>query len=364
MFLKGKVIYLVSPQKWDSNKISKHHYANLLASSGSIVNFIDPLQYGFTLTVNNTIIEENLNVIQITIPLPRFFKFKFRAIYDILVRHCFKKIVKKYGEADILWNFDNGTYFKYEDIFKSSIKIFHPVDMLTSNIINDISNKYDLVFSVSYEILDTIQHKKKYFINHGLHNNIIKYCLTKKYSSTKPSCSSITYMGNISIPFIDRKAIIKIVSQFHDIEFRFIGEINEECSFQNELRIHKNVKFLGRQSGNRLYELLCESDAFLICYKKQKFYNADNTHKILEYLITGNPIISSPLSVYEKNSDIITFINFETGNFIAQIRNFLSNYSTFNTHQKRLKRIELALNNSYENQLKRIEEIIHSTVSN
>jgi len=360
MFFEDKKILIISPQVWSSNKISKHHYAEILSSIGATVYFFNPIKHGLRWDSEVEKVKQNLYVVTIHVPFPRAVKFKLRILFDYIVRLRFKKILEKIGTPDILWNFDNGTYFRYEDLFRHSFRIFHPVDMLLNPSYVHLDIKYNIVFSVSCEILDKINHKRKYFINHGLHKDIIDFFIDFKISAPKKNCGNVTYLGNISIPFINREAMLNVIYKNPQIEFRMIGELDLNCAFQKKLKVLDNVVFYGRLSGKELYKVLKDAGFLLICYKKHALYNLDNTHKILEYLSTGNPIISSPLSVYKNHSDIISFIDFDDDNYVEVFKKMVENYAALNTPEKRQKRIELALNNTYQKQIERIEEIIHT----
>lgn len=141
-----------------------------------------------------------------------------------------------------------------------------------------------------------------------------------------------------------------------------IGEFDPDCSFQKKLKAYPNVIFYGRLSGKSLYKLLMNADFLLICYKKHTLYNADNTHKMLEYLSTGNPIISSPMSVYQDHSDLISFIDFDRANYLELFEHLLENFSSLNTAEIRQQRIDLALNNTYLKQIERIDRIIQKYI--
>lgn len=360
MSLRGKKIFLISPQHWDSNKISKHHYAETLINNGNIVYFINPIAYGFFPKINIHKQADTLNIVTITIPLPKIAKFKFRFAFDHMVNKGFKKLLFLEGVPDILWNFDNETYFSYESLFKKSIKIFHPVDMIVKKVNKKYNHLYDFVFSVSHEILDTIEHNQKYFINHGLSVQFETFCKDSAVKNEDYLCKNITYMGNISIPFLNRSAFIKMIQYFSHIKFKLIGVIDLNCEFQTQLKMFNNVEFLGRKSGTELFESLLQSDFMLICYSKHELYRADNSHKVLEYLSTGNPIISSMLSTYKDYGDLISFVDFDSSEFLTQVEQILNNYHILNQSENREKRRQLALNNTYQNQLKKIEKIIQN----
>ena len=60
MEIRQKVILLLAPEPWGSNKVSKHHYAQLLAKLGNQVYFLEPAQTSGDRQVKVEPIEEGL----------------------------------------------------------------------------------------------------------------------------------------------------------------------------------------------------------------------------------------------------------------------------------------------------------------
>lgn len=356
----GKNILIISPQSWDSRKVSKHHYANEFAKSAKVY-FLNPPSYGFLDSgVKLSKISENLVVITLTLPIPRFFKFKFGKCFRYsLVRHL-KNMISKIDEINCLWNFDNGTYFKEEYVFPEAIKVFHPVDDFEVSAEFNYAT-YDVGFAVSPEILAKIPLNRKFFINHGVDDlHLSQKQQLGKVSKNKPE--NIVYVGNLSIRFLDTPVLIKLISENNDLQFDFVGDYDAENQFIHFLKSQSNVSLLGPKFGQELQQKICEADILLLCYKKQPFYFADNSHKILEYLSTGNVIVSSQLSVY-NGSDLFPMAkDIENHDYVELFSTVINNFSNYNSIEMRMSRIEFAKDNTYSKQVARIDKYLDEVV--
>ncbi len=349
----NKSIFIVSPQSWGSRPTSKRHYAEELSKKYRVY-FLNPpkLRLGsFTSTMDE--VSDNLNVIDITLGVPLWTKFKIKGLYDFLCRRSIHKVLKQLPEIDYLWNFDNGTYFTYEELFKNAIKIFHPVDDFFVNLNYE---KYDFGFSVSNDIAAKIPLKRKMVINHGVQGIAFRKGENDLKIDLRIKASLIaTYVGNLSIPFLDVVTLQKVIISLTDVKFRFIGDYNQETKFISFLRNQKNVELLGKKVGLDMFELLGQSDILFLCYKKQKGYYADNSHKVLEYLSTGKVIVSSALSMY-KGSDLLLMASENNSDYLKVFNYGIRHYEELNSTENQSKRRTFALDNTYAQQLVRIEK--------
>lgn len=84
-------------------------------------------------------------------------------------------------------------------------------------------------------------------------------------------------------------------------------------------------------------------------------YFADNSHKILEYLSTGNLIVSSALSVYKELNLFPMSIKADNSDYIELFEKVVQNFSELNNIALRKKRIAFAMDNTYVKQIERIE---------
>ena len=358
--LKDKQILIISPQNWNTRKVSKHHYAREFAKSAEVY-FLNPPNYGF---LNQGIklkeISDNLIVVDFILPIPKFFKFKWNNVFRFFVSRFVAKLKTKIGHIDFLWNFDNGTYFKEEALFDTAVKVFHPVDdfQITMDY-NYLS--YDIGFAVSPDILYKVPIKNKLFINHGV---IDLYLDDKKKQIVKPKIKphKAVYVGNLSIRFLDIITMEKVITEHNDILFEFIGDYDVKTDFIKFLEAQKNVKLLGPIYGKDLEVEINNADIFLLCYKKQQGYFGDNSHKILEYMSTGNVIVSSYLSVYKDLKLFPMSLNPENEDYVDLFSEVILNFEEHNSKVARIGRVNYATDNTYSKQVKRIEDFLNKVI--
>lgn len=355
--LTNKVILIISPQEWNSIKISKHYYAKELSNLNNKVYFLNPIKTGLFSNIRN--VDKNIWVIDFKLPIPYVFKFKFRPIYDFILTNYFSFFLnKKKILPQIIWDFDNTHQFNNYLIFKGAVKIFHPVDALCIDS-KKINKKPDIIFSVSTLILNKINiNVPKYFINHGLSNTFLK----RAYKNLEEnifvkSIKNIGYSGNLNITALNYKLFESIVEKYNQINFHFIGPYDNTTKLYSILKKYTNTHFTGNLFDNDLVEKLNQMDILFYNYiSNNKNYFSDNSHKILEYLSTGKIIIGNKLLVYE-NSDLILQSNNDK-EFIEQLNEIIKNPTNFNSIDLNKKKIQFAISNSYYNQVKKIEKIL------
>lgn len=354
--MTGKSIFIVSPQNWKSRPVSKHHYAEALAKSNTVYFLNPPNCKRLESKIISDNPHSNLYILSVILPIPYYFKFKLEGVYRFFWTKAIKRILKDIGSIDYLWNFDNGTFFKEIRFFKDSLKIFHPVDDF--NVDSSFKySMYDIGFSLSSEILKKIPLKNKYFINHGLQAKFTFNRSKKDYPTTP---KHVVYMGNLSIPFLDTSSIRKIINNHQELNFSFIGDYNQNSNFIQYLKKCINVKLLGLKKGQELFDLLLNADILLICYKKMPGYFADNTHKLLEYLSTGNVVVSSRLSVYDKSNLFLMSLNDDNSDFVGVFEDSIKNFAIYNSQSSRDKRIQFAIDNTYDKQIEKIDSLLSS----
>ena len=89
-------ILIISPQKWGTMLVAKHHYARCLAEEGNLVFFLEPPIFGkpWGLEIKHLDLS-SIRIVTFSCPIPFFLRFKFRKVYDRLIHFYVKKILKK-----------------------------------------------------------------------------------------------------------------------------------------------------------------------------------------------------------------------------------------------------------------------------
>ena len=168
---RGQTILVVSPQPWDHIRLSKHHYALELARQGNSVFFLGPPEARDTrgTRIDSPSDSGGVKVIRYRSSIPLSFRFHARPVFNKLQRLEIAKIRKLTGPIDAVWCFD---YNAFGDLrsFGAPVKIFHPVDPVSSASHLDVSRTADAVLSVSPQILSSFASidVPVLVVNHGL----------------------------------------------------------------------------------------------------------------------------------------------------------------------------------------------------
>ena len=371
--LKNKVILIISPQKWGKMHISKHHYAIELTKRGNIVYFFNPpvRQFLPKIKISKTENYNNLYLVTYSYFFPYNLRFHLRSLFDSLQKIQIKLILNKIKKPDVTWCFDtNG--FSDLNFFGGKITIYHPVDNINGEHQKKLLQTSDFVFSVSDIIIKDLNkydsNKKISFINHGLsaYFSTIKDSKTNKNNSDIKAC----FVGNILLDSLDREATKKIISENPDVNFVFIGaytssnisgdiDINGR-DFISFLKNTENVTLKGSMHPKNIAQEIKNADVLLVLIDPEKDVNkGSNSHKILEYLSIGKVIVSNHISTYADKRDLIEMVDeMHNKNLPALFKKVINNLDHYNSPEKQRKRIEFALDNTYEKQIQRIEKII------
>ena len=376
-YLKNKVIVIVSPQKWGKMHISKHHYAIELAKRKNIVYFLNPPMRKIIPIIKISKPEgfKSLFIVNYSFFFPYNLRFHFRTLFDKLQRINVKFILKKIKtKIDIVWCFDTNL-FSNLSIFNCDMTIYHPVDNITGGNQKQLLKTSDFVFSVSNVIIDDL--KKKYdkkeavFINHGLSEYFINITNKQQVSVKKKSISAY-FVGNVLLSSLDRNITKKIIEENENINFIFIGSYLYSQSnivgtkekgiesFISFLKKHNNVFLKGAMHPEVVAKEIQKADVFLILIDPQKDINkGSNSHKILEYFSTGKAIVANHISTYADKRDLFEMVDEMHNDYLPILfKKVINNLDYYNSPELQKKRIEFALDNTYEKQIERIEKII------
>ncbi|MCD4795122.1 MAG: hypothetical protein K8R54_17960 [Bacteroidales bacterium] len=374
----NKKIIILSTDKWGDMFISKHHYAINLSKNNQVYFFNPPdnsFDKNFTIEKYN----QNLLIVTYNPNFPKFFRFHLRKTYDLLINMRLRQLLKKIKltKVDVIWNFSAFLLSNYK-AFNYSISIYHPVD--NSLYYNElkIAKVSHFIFSVSQVIIDRFRElNKTKFINHGLSDYFVKFAEKKMETNDYYSNSKIQvgFTGNLLVKSIDSKTIINIVKNNPLTEFHFWGSyvlshsnlggwINSQ-KFIDELKSLDNSNLYGPVKSEILAKNIQNMDALISIYDlSQQENKGANGHKIIEYLSTGKVIISSHISTYAEKRALIEMVDdMHNENLPELFKKVINNLDYYNNPELQRKRIEFALNNTYEKQIKRIEKYISKNYS-
>lgn len=219
MRFEFKNIFIISPEPWGLNFISKHHYAIKLAERENNVFFFNPPGNEF----KKTVISKMLTVIDYK-PIMRGINKLPGMIRDRLAANDIKRIKNKLHipSPDIIWSFDAFRFSNLNIFGRGALKIYYAADLRNTPLEQLLLDTADLVLAPSNQILRHFQTSTpKFFVNHGLSDHFLieyNYKLSNKGQKLKAG-----YVGNIVSRFIDYELMLKTIINNPSVDFYFIG---------------------------------------------------------------------------------------------------------------------------------------------
>lgn len=374
MQLTNKTILVISPQAWGQMYLSKHHYALTLAKRGNTVYFLNPPKqgnYGSKGQVKIVSLKENLSIIEHTIGFPYNLRFHALPLFHWFMKFHMRRILAKISKPlHIVWSFDQLNMYSFDFFDKSILKIFQPVDEPGDKKALKSAIGADIILSVTKEILSRYRHLNipQYLVNHGINEDF----LSKQLHTRPHQQIHVGFSGNLLRDDIDRETFLQIVRENQLIVFECWGCYKDyQCNIggQESSPSRKFIESLkkygvilhGPVSSYELAKELNRMDAFLVCYDVNKDPSrGTNYHKIMEYLSTGKIIISSNITRYEDNPELVLMVKERDNNksLPALFKTVIQNLDFFNNASLQAYRREFAKQNTYNRQVEKIEHIL------
>jgi len=368
MPFRDKNILIISPTPWEVSFPARQHYARELAKSGAFVYYLNPPSKA------DSIIElsENLWVVDYKVNGGLFglFKLPEPKLADKINLLILKKI-------DLVWSFDCSRFQNLNLFGSDSFKIYQKEEWFSDiNAETEIANTANLTLCLSKPLLDQLSDVKspKILFDHALANVYVEagqrkqqIMVNTQFASGRIRCG---YLGNLQNKYIDTAIFESIIRENPMVEFHIVGPFVKESNlagsgnktwedpFVEFLMSAANVRMYGSLMTVRTAEILQTMDMFLVCYDSERFADiVANPQKVLEYLSVGNVIVSSLLSDYKSDSDLILMSD-KNKDIPAIFKNTVNGLADYNTDALRKKRIDRALDHTYEKQLLKLEKIV------
>jgi hypothetical protein len=365
--VKDKKILVISPEKWGNNFVSKHHYANYLSKQNEVY-FLNPpnafskKNLGQVKCKTNSI-NSNLIIVDYVNLLPKLHQLP-KTLQNTTYKKQAKQIQKYLNieEFDIVWSFDPYRFWNLKN-FSSLKYIYHCVDVHHAKYENACAKSADLIVLVSYFFLEKfVEFKHKLVTGHGAHviSKPIEPLVLPGDNKYK-----IGLIGNFFSTNLDYDQLLRIAeATTNKADLVLIGPIEnnnlggsssaEVESKISALKKMNHVHFLGALHPDELNQYLVKMDIHLILYKD--FKRNINPHKLIQYLATGNTVMSSHIfdhEIYPDNS-IYQIENRDAG---IEVNKLIYKLTFWNSDKLKNVRMDYAKNNDYDSKIK---EIINS----
>ena len=375
--LVGKRILLLSPNPWGTMRVSKHHYAEALARRGNSVYFLEPPhgRWRTRPSVRTTDAADGVVVIEPGVGAPLVARYKAARVYGLMLRSYVRRVVAAIGgPPDIVWCFDSNTY---PDLswFGAPLRIYHPVDFTAGPVAPRVASTADVIFCVAPEILAQFGSTRvpRIVIPHGLAEAFARRARERTVSApARDGARRVGYVGNLFHAGVDHAVLRALVDAHPDVEFHFWspGRFRESTLSGSDsrevqesvttLRARLNVVSHDPAPPAELAAAFEGMDVLLLCYDVRRDPNGGvNSHKVLEYLSTGRVVVSSRISAYAGTGDLVRMPDAEdNARLPALFADTLRHLDLFNAPPLQRRRIELALDNTYERQVERVERAL------
>ncbi len=279
-----------------------------------------------------------------------------------LVWSCFPMFKEHFQLKADLFVFDavdnwlsHPSFKKQEEILKNNYQV--------------ISQKSDLIFTVSDNLIEFFKEQGRkenlFWVSNGVdyhHFNKIKPSLPSDLTSLKRPI--IGYLGIIQ-QRIDINLLEYLAQNNPDKSFVLVGplwpvyfrKLRRPAVEIKRLRQYKNIYFLGKKEYNQTPAYLNNFDVAFCPHILNEFVRSTNSLKILEYLASGVPIVTTPSSGVERFSHLVNIAE-DYESFNKKINQVLSEDNL----EKRQARKEKAQENDWENKIKEIIKIINKNI--
>ena len=371
MELRGKRILIISPEKWNNLRLSKHHYAEELSWRDNEVFYLNPPESEFTEPIITKSINNHLHLVDYNTHV------KGERFIPLLLLNFIRKIQANKilqligGHVDIVWSFFPNQFFDL-NVFCKAIKIFHPVDKIEEIKYLKTAKTADIVLSVADFLLKDFRlyNSNCHFINHGLSKTYENAAPIYKRDATKKI--KVGYVGNMLRPDIDHPIFLKIIEENPEVDFVIWGSTKYEhldwkisgqkevIDFIKKLEQLPNVQLRGLVHPEIVASETKEMDVFLCCYDPLKEINrASNNHKLMEYLSSGKIVVSHFVETYADKRDLLMMSESYRNESLPSIfKNIISELDFWNSKMKMQDRIAFANENTYAKQIERIEKLL------
>lgn len=358
--LTDKSILIVSPEPWSHIFVSKHHYAVYLATRNNKVYFLNPPSSNYEIGETPY---PNLKTISYRGFVPKLRSLP-KATRKFFVKRVYNKLSKLCGcQFDIIWSFDNSVFFDLDLLPNDVYKISHIVDLNQDFEFDRAARSADICFATTSYILERQlkQNKNSHFVNHGFDNVKKSKEQLKLDFLRKDNSYSIGYTGNLDIPYLDWKLLRTTIDNLKKETFYFAGPC-KDIELVNWLNSQPNVSYIGSIEPKLLASFYDQMDILIVCYKADEYKEQlANPHKMMSYLASGNPIVTTFTEEYAKYDNLIAMSD-KNEKWSILLDEVIINFDSFNRKENRDGRLKIALENTYSKQIEKIESLINSEI--
>lgn len=380
---RDKTVFIISPERWGTMKVSKHHYALELADINCRVYFIEPPQLSNTGIEIKACADHPLISLVSYKPVFRGKRFLPAFLFSYLLKQQVKALLKKIDlKPDVVWCFQ-GYLFENLRWFGAAVNLFFAADQFYYEKLPPEIYSATLSLAVSDTIYEKIEKSglPVFQINHGLQETFVKAAeelLQNGIPSSGGKNIKAGYSGNLRMEALDRQTMMQVIEQNPEVCFIFWGSYkktdlnlgglnNKEADyFISFLQNKSNVELRGVVNSEQLQQQMKEANLFWLCWKidMNKLWDGSNSHKILEYLSTGRPVVAHHVSSYSDRGLLYMLSTKENYSYADLFLQTVKQVKKGEYKDIISKRLKFVIENSYSKHIWRIEKLINENIIN
>lgn len=361
-----RCILIISPEPWGGNFVSKHHYAVELAKRGHDVLFYGPPSEQSEFRLDDVRCEGGrLRILRSSRVAPGL-RLMPGFVRRRLENRWLQKVEQLAGQRiEAVWLFENSRFYDM-GFAGGRLKIYHQVDMNQDLHPGKATQTADFVIALNSSIAGHIEAlapgKAVHKVPHGL--------AIAEPITAPPDVSAFTdnkihaaYIGNLGIVHLDLDAFQRVVAAHRDeVVFHLIGSYSETTPLYQRLEGCENVVWWGRVPSEHIGYYLEHADINMLIYKaKEDTAQMSNSHKILEYLYSGNVTVSSYVADYAQQPGLLEMVDLD-GDYPARFASVVRDIDRYNRGELKEARQAYARGHTYTQKLDYIAELVlHET---
>lgn len=357
MVITGKHVLVISPEPWEGVQISKHALAHALVKAGNRVCFWGPprAQRGMHLTE-----DQGVRLVHSHHWFRGVNRFP-KAVRNWYYGRAIRRIEALSGAPfDIVWCFDTTRMQEFPP--GTAKRILHLVDFDTLDTGRGLIGSADLVLTISEAIsahaLQVAPHARVHLIGHGLDERWLELARVDRTPNVPPRTA--VYAGLLATDYVDWEMFSAVVLAHPEIHFDLYGPYEADYPAAGFQAIHNapNTTLHGLVGKDILIPAVHAADILVYCYRAYSLgQKVATSHKVLEYLSTGNVVVGSYQQTLAEQADLLLMAQDRAGFPIAFDR-ACADHAALNTPELRGARIAFARTRTMPMLLERIGHLL------
>ena len=350
-------VLIISPQAWDAHPVSKHNYALTLAERGVRVLFLDPPTDGIPRTVTPVPDVPGLEVVRGP-QVMRGLRYLPRVLRNLIEARWLVDLERRTGERiETVWLFENSRFFDMR-FAADRLKIYHQVDLVEDHHPRVAARTADIALCTTDAIAAHLAGEETLVVkvHHGTVLHTDRDLPPEMANAFDPCRRHATLLGNLEMALLDYATLLRMVIAHPDIIFHFMGDAKAQTPLRIACEGCDNVMWWGRVAPHHVPALLKRSDILLLAYRASEYADQlASPHKLMEYLLSGRPIVASWTAEYADKPGLIEMVSSD-GDLAALFKQVIDAIDIYDAPDRQTARRTFALDHTYGRQLNRIGE--------